>query len=160
MTLKDIDLAIVNPFLIAAYDVFKKLFSVEIRKGAVILKENPTASYEIAIIIGVSGHKYTGVVVYSMKKTTAINLINSFDSDFKVDSADETFPDALGEVANIISGNAVSEFSQNNIMLKITTPSVIIGEAFEVHLLDQTTLSTDMITPFGELEINVAIKKF
>ena len=97
MTLKDIDLEIVNPFLIAAYDVFKKLFSVEIRKGAVILKENPTASYEIAIIIGVSGHKYTGVVVYSMKKSTAINLINSFDSDFKVDSADETFPDALGE---------------------------------------------------------------
>ena len=60
----------------------------------------------------------------------------------------------------MISGNAMSDFSKKGINLTIATPSVIVGAAFEMHLLDQTTLSADMMSPFGSMEINVAIKKY
>lgn len=157
--IKDIDITLINPFLGAAYDVFKQLFNCELKKGPISLKKNPTASYEIAIVIGIAGEQYTGVVVYSIKNYSAKKIIHQLDPDTNMTENRSAFSDALGELANIISGNAMASFSKQGRNLKITTPSVIIGDAFEINLLDQTTLSTTMISPFGEIEINVAIKK-
>ncbi|MDD5067002.1 MAG: chemotaxis protein CheX [bacterium] len=157
---KDIDLTLVNPFLSAAYDVFKQIFNCELRKGQITIKQEPLAAYEIAILIGITGDMYTGVVIYSMKKYSAVKIAQSLDPNAHITEGNESFADALGELANIISGNAMSEFAKNGVNLTITTPSLIKGEAFEIHLLKQTTLCAEMISPFGVLEINVAIKKF
>ena len=159
MNNKNIDVSTVNPFLGAAFDVFKQVFGCDLKKGQISLKPNPTAEYEIAIIIGISGKEYTGVVVFSMKIYTAKKMVMNLDPDNKINEKDESFSDALGEIANMITGNAMSDFSKKGMNLTITTPSVVIGDAFEVNLLDQTTLSTDMTSPFGVMEINVAIKK-
>lgn len=159
MNIKEIDLSLVNPFLGAAYDVFKQIFDFELKKGQICIKKNPTAKFEVAIIIGISGEKHTGVVVYSMKKYTATKIVHHLVPDPELANDEQNYTDALGEMANMISGNAMTIFYTNGINLTITTPSVIIGDAFEIHLLDQTTLSTDMMSPFGVLEINVAIKK-
>ena len=67
MNAKDIDITLVNPFMGAMYDVFKQIFECELRKGQISIKKNPSAGNEIAIIIGISGKRHTGVVVYSMK---------------------------------------------------------------------------------------------
>ncbi len=160
MNAKDIDITLVNPFMGAMYDVFKQIFECKLRKGQISIKKNPTAEHEIAIIIGISGKRYTGAVVYSMKSYTARKIVKNLDPNSDLSEKDEAFSDALGELANMISGNAMSDFSKKGIDLTITTPSVIVGSAFEMHLLDQTTLSADMMSPFGAMEINVAIKKF
>ena len=159
MDAKNIDISVVNPFLGAAYDVFKQLFGCELKKGQICIKRNPTAEHEVAIIIGISGKRHTGVVVYTMKIYTAKKIVMNLDPDNAVSEKNEAFSDALGEIANMISGNAMSDFSKRGISLAITTPSVIVGDAFEMHLLDQETLAADMMSPFGTLEIHVAIKK-
>jgi len=156
---ENIDISLVNPFLGAAFDVFKQLFDCELKKGPISLKENPTASYEVAIVIGISGNRHTGVVVYSIKNYSAKKIVQKLDPDADTSVESVAFSDALGELANIISGNAMAAFSKQGLNLSITTPSVIVGDAFEIHLLDQTTLSTTMMSPFGEMEVNVAIKK-
>lgn len=155
---KDLDVTMVNPFLGAAVEVFKSLFQCELTKGAVNVRHDPSATNDIAIIIGVTGDIYTGVVVYSLKKYTAMKLVSFLDPTITGEK-DKGFSDALGEIANIISGNAMMVFTSQGIALNITTPSVIIGKAFEIHLLDQTTLSSQMQSPFGPMEINIAIKK-
>lgn len=159
MDAKDLDLTMVNPFLGATFDVFKQLFNVELQKGGISIKSAPSASNEVAIIVGITGTNHTGVVVFSMKKYSAVKIVSVLYPDAQVSEKDDSFSDALGEIANIISGNAMRVFGAQNLSLNITTPSVIIGQAFEVHLLDQTTLSSEMQSPFGVLEINVAIKR-
>ncbi|GAI52287.1 unnamed protein product, partial [marine sediment metagenome] len=42
---QNIDISLVNPFLGAAFDVFKQLFDCELKKGPISLKSNPTANY-------------------------------------------------------------------------------------------------------------------
>ncbi len=157
--LKEFDMAMVTPFLTATHDVFKKLFDLEITQGGVTVKRTPKASNEVAIIVGLRGAAYSGVAVFSLHKATAIKLVGSLYPDKKVNEKDDTFTDALGEIANIISGNAMGLFSKTGIQLGITTPSIIVGRAFQIHVLDQETLSTELKTKFGLLEINVAIKK-
>ena len=159
MNKQDIDISLVNPFLGAAFDVFKQIFGCELKKGQISVKKNPSASFEVAIIIGISGNYHTGVVVYSIKEYSANKMIQSMDPDIDIKENKEAFFDAIGELANIISGNAMANFSKQGVDLNITTPSVISGDAFNINLLDQTTLSTTMTSPFGEMEINVAIKK-
>ena len=158
MESKDLDITMVNPFLSAANDVFKQLYSCDLKKGSISIRKDPTATYDVAIIIGITGNAHTGVVVFSIKKYTAQKLVSHLDASIQ-NEKDQAFSDALGEIANIISGNAMAVFSAQGMKLNITTPSVIIGEAFEIHLLDQTTLSTEMSSPFGMMEVNVAIKK-
>ena len=156
---KNIDIGLVNPFLGAAFDVFKQIFDCDLKKGPISIKKNPTASYDVAIIIGVSGDHHNGVVIYSVKEYSAKKMVRRLDPDLNITNDKKAFSDAIGELANIISGNAMTAFSKQGINLNITTPSIITGDAFDINLLDQTTLSTTMTTPFGELEINVAIKK-
>ncbi|HQQ24457.1 MAG TPA: chemotaxis protein CheX, partial [Spirochaetota bacterium] len=55
----------VNPFLEAASAVFKSIMNVDLRRGKMIIKENPEPSHDVAIIIGITG-SITGEVVYSM----------------------------------------------------------------------------------------------
>jgi chemotaxis protein CheX len=148
----------VNPFLASAGEVFKQLFNCDLIKGQISIRKDPSATNDVAIIIGITGDAYTGVVVFSMKSVTARKMVSYLDPSITNDR-DKAFSDALGEVANIVSGNAMAVFTAQSIHLNITTPSVIIGEAFEIHLLDQTTLCADMTSPFGGVEINVAIKK-
>jgi len=158
---KNVDITLINPFLGATYDIFKQVLNCELRKGQISIKKDPSAKYEIAIIIGISGDRHTGVVVYSMKDYTAKKIVRNLNPEFEMSNYDnEILSDTLGELANMISGNALSNLSNLGINFTITTPSVIVGDAFEMHLLEQTTLSSDMLSPFGDLEINVAIKKF
>lgn len=159
LDVKDLDLTMVNPFLGATFEVFKQLFNVELSKSGISMKKAPSASHEVAIIVGITGTQHTGVMVLSIKKYTAVKMISILYPDTQISEKSEEFSDALGEIANIISGNAMGQFSKQGMPLNITTPSVIVGQAFEVHLLDQTTLSTELQSPFGVLEINVAIKK-
>jgi chemotaxis protein CheX len=156
---KEIDLAMVTPFLTATHDVFKRLFHVELTKGGITMKRSPRASNGVAAIVGLRGVTHAGVMVLSLQKATAMEMVRALYPERKIDEKDDVFADALGEIANIISGNAMGLFSKAGTQLRITTPSIIIGQAFQIHLLDQTTLSTELNSPFGLLEINVAIKR-
>lgn len=158
MTARDIDVTMVNPFLASASEVFRQLFKCELTRGQISIRKDPSATNDVAIIIGITGASHTGVVVFSMKTVTARKMVNMLDPSIAGDR-DKAFSDALGEVANIICGNAMAIFTAQNIELNITTPSVITGQAFEIHLLEQTTLCAEMHSPFGPIEINVAIKK-
>ncbi len=158
MVAKDININYVNPFIGSACDVFRQIFECELKKGKITVKSEPVAGHEVAIMIGITGSRYTGVVIYSMKDYTAKKIVNNLVPDLELNNNKNTLPDALGELANMISGKAMVKFAEKNINLNITTPSVIVGDAFKMHLLRQTTLSVDMMSPFGTLEVNVAIK--
>jgi CheY-specific phosphatase CheX len=97
------------------------------------------------------------MVAYRMKEQTARRLVGHLDptmADFQ-----ESLFDGLGEIINIVSGNAVQHLSKNQFDLAITTPSVVAGNRLEMHLLSQTAYSVTMLSPFGEVGIDIAIKK-
>ncbi len=58
-----------------------------------------------------------------MKIYTAKKIVKKLDPDNDMSEKDEAFSDALGEIANMISGNAMSDFAKNGMNLTITTPS-------------------------------------
>lgn len=136
------------------------IFQCEVTRGQVYFWRNRLDEGDVAILTGVVGDLHTGMIVYSMKGDTAQRMVGFLDPSVNPTHDRYNLYEGLGEIINIISGNTIARFSKNNIMLDITTPSVIAGDSIELHMLNQATLSADMLSQFGTLKVNIAIKKF
>lgn len=112
----------------------------------------------ITIIIGISG-KFSGRVLIDLSKDTAIRLAAAiFNRELKND--DEMMA-VLGELTNIISGNACSLLNKKNkaLGLRVAPPSILHGDSVLISApsLNTTTVIAD--TDFGELMLNVGFQR-
>ncbi|HEX9934122.1 MAG TPA: chemotaxis protein CheX [bacterium] len=160
MLKEKLDVPFVHDLFNSVEATLTDIFQCEVTRGRVYFWRNRLDEGEVAILTGVVGDQHTGMIVYSMKGDTAHRMIGFLDPS--VNPAQDRYDlyDGLGEIINIISGNTILRFSKNNVVLNITTPSVIAGGAVELHMLNQATLSADMLSQFGTLKVNIAIKKY
>ncbi|UCF97559.1 MAG: chemotaxis protein CheX [Spirochaetaceae bacterium] len=154
-----INAALVNPFVEAGIKVIKELTNIDVRRGHLSIQEKPVPTYEVSIIIGIYGH-LTGQVVYSMKKQVAVRLVQKILGEVNNQQLKEMFVDTLGEMANMITGNATALLSaKKDYMLKITTPAIVTGNQISVNLVPNPTVVLGMYTTYGPIEINIALEE-
>jgi chemotaxis protein CheX len=147
----------VNPFLEAASAVFKSIMNIDLRRGKMIIKENPEPSHDVAIIIGITG-SITGEVVYSMGYGMVYKIAEILMPGLSEEQIRSEYKDIVGELANMITGNAMNLFAYSGKQIDITTPTVVSGKDFTITLVKQTTLSINLYSTIGQLEMNVALK--
>jgi chemotaxis protein CheX len=153
----EVDAHFIELFLDSFQNVFSTLFQKEMTRKSMSVWNSWKTENDIAIVTGISGVNHTGMIVYCMKSETARQLVEILTPgcvDF-----DDLIYDGLGELVNIISGNSMTTFSQNHMDVTITTPSLIAGDQFTLHMLNQTTLSTELHSQMGSIEVKFAIKK-
>jgi len=66
---------------------------------------------------------------------------------------------ALGEVANIIGGNALTNLTCYNYICDLVPPQVIIGESQSLSLANKKALLIPLITNIGEFNINIFLSE-
>jgi chemotaxis protein CheX len=147
----------VNPFLEAASAVFKSILNIDLRRGKMTIKENPEPSHDVAIIIGITG-SITGEVVYSMEYSMVNEIAQILSPGLSKEQVQYEYKDIIGELGNMITGNAMNLFAYSGKKIEITTPTVINGKDFTITLIKQTTLGIVLYSPIGQLEMNVALK--
>jgi CheY-specific phosphatase CheX len=157
MNSKNTDLRLITLFLESFQGVFAKIFDREVRKGPITVLGRQSRDHAIAVLAGVAGVHHTGMVVFWIRDYTARKMLEYLDptaTDFQ-----ETLYEGLGEVINIVSGNAVQHLARNGIELAITTPSLVVGGPVEIHMMNQNAYSITMLSPFGEIGIDIAVKQ-
>jgi chemotaxis protein CheX len=147
----------VNPFLEAASAVFKSILNVDLRRGKLVIKESPVPAMDIAIIIGITG-SITGEVVYSMEFNMVKKIADILAPGLSEDQIKHEYKDIIGELANMITGNAMNLFATTGKTIEITTPTVLEGRDFTITMIKQTTLGINLYSPMGQLELNIALK--
>ncbi|MFH0974284.1 MAG: chemotaxis protein CheX [Spirochaetota bacterium] len=150
----------VNPFLKAASSVFKSVVGVDLRRGKLVVKDKPSPSHEVAIIIGITGG-IQGVVVYSLAMSMVYKIADILMPGLSKEQIDSEWKDIMGEFANMITGNAMNLFTditKGTQQVNITTPTVVEGKEFTISAIQQTTLGINLYSPMGSLEMNVALK--
>jgi len=147
----------VNPFLEAAGAVFKSVVGVDLKRGKLSIKESPDPSHEVAILIGITG-SISGDVVYSMGYNMVYKIAEILAPGLSEAQLKTEYKDIIGELANMITGNAMNIFAYAGKRIEITTPTVIDGKNFTITHVKQTTLAISLYSPFGQLEMNVALK--
>ena len=122
------DVKFINPFVMAVKRVFETMVHTKVTVGKPHMKSDEGPLSDVSGIIGFSGEA-AGCVVISFTMDVATKVASAFAcTEINKDHPD--FADAIGELANMVAGNAKMEFADLNI--KISLPSVVIGDHFKV----------------------------
>ena len=144
----------INPFLVAIKDVFDTMIDLPVTIGKPFIKKDRIPSYDISSIIGLSG-AVIGCVAISFSQEIALQMAGALLEDEFVE-LDDDCTDAIGEIANMIAGNAKSAFPVDN--ASISVPTVIIGKHSVNYPSGVPVISIPCQTNTGSLSIDVALK--
>ena len=140
-----------EPFMQATKDVFKMMLNMEITGREEKISENRES--EVNVAISITGD-YTGNVIYIFPRSTTLKIANII-SGMEFQEVDEFSTSMLGEMANIISGNAVTYLSNEHFICDILPPQIEMGKGCCKTGTDETALFE---TPAGNLQMVVKLK--
>lgn len=146
----------VNPFLQAASLVFNQLLQVDLIRGKTVVRNSLAPGQEIAIYIDVTG-PVNGRVIYSMTYDGARKIFEKLGG--APESFDQEYRDVLGEIANMITGNALNIFLSRNEFLDVSVPVVIDTRTTPFPAKNGTTLGLNMYSPLGMIDINISLRE-
>jgi len=148
------DAKYINPFLIAIKDVFETMIDLPVTIGKPFIKKDKIPAYEVSSIIGLSG-AVIGCVSIGFSQKIALRMAGALlEEEFAEINDDCT--DAIGEIANMIAGNAKSAFPVDT--ASISVPSVIIGKHSVSYPSGIPVISIPCEASSGSLCVDVALK--
>lgn len=149
------DAGLIAPFVSSIQHVFSTMFQLPVDVGQPAIKEGSKCTHDVSGIIGMSG-EFTGTVVLSMPADTATSIVALFTGE-PADADSPDFADAIGEIINMVCGNAKAAFQRKNV--SISCPSVVVGTGHRVNA--QSDIPCVLIpcnTDCGEVVLEVAIR--
>ncbi len=121
----------INPFLNATVNVLSMMAFVKPTPGKPFIKKDKKAHGDISGIIGMTSSS-KGVVVISLSKEAAIKIVSSMLGE-EYTELSEDVSDAIGEITNMISGDARRELAAKGYVFEAGLPSIIIGPDHEIE---------------------------
>jgi chemotaxis protein CheX len=115
----------IDPFITATVTVFKDLFQLpaEVQKPYLV-KPEAAHNWDVSAIIGLAGEA-KGAVVLSFTETLARTLTaRLMGADTPI--APDMITDAIGEMVNIVAGNAKKGLEQYRLVISL--PSIVKGK--------------------------------
>lgn len=149
------DAQYIRPFIASIQNVFTTMMQLPVTVQPPKIKDNPSMTYDVSGIIGLSGD-VVGSVVLSFPKDTAERIVSLLTgSPMTCESPD--FADAIGELVNMVSGGAKASFTGKKV--SISCPSVVVGTGHKVaKQTDAPTIVIPCATDCGEVAIEVTIQ--
>ncbi|GMU22274.1 MAG: hypothetical protein AMXMBFR13_23610 [Phycisphaerae bacterium] len=149
------DVRYINPFIASVKSVFKTMVCTEIAIGKpAVLQPHHEPNRDVSAVIGLSGDA-VGCVILSLPMSTAVNAASKF-AGVQMTPEHPDFGDALGELANMVAGQAKSQLTGFNI--SISLPSVVVGKE---HVVSQSKNWPRLLLPcdsaLGRFSVEVAM---
>ena len=146
----------IKPFITSIQNVFSTMLQlpVSIKDPTIKTGQQP---FDVSGIIGMSGD-VTGSVVLSFPRDCAERVVALFcGQQVAFETAD--FNDAIGELVNMLSGNAKALFPSGR-KVSISCPSVVVGAKHSVaRQSDVPCIQIPCVTDCGDFVIEIAIKQ-
>lgn len=145
----------INPFVTAGMGVLESVINSRPEPGQLAVRSATFTTQQVSIVIGVTG-AVEGQAVYGMSLVTATKIAAAMSS-MPAMTFDELASSAIGELGNMISGNATTLLSEAGYECQITPPTLVRGA--DVQIATATpALVVPLYTDFGKMEINVALE--
>lgn len=136
--------AIAKPFVRATCDILLTMAGIEAKAGTPYVKKTNVAKGDVSAIVGVTGDM-NGSISVSFSRPCAVALVKGMLGDDIQDVLQDT-QDAVGEVTNMVSGQARAALVEKGITLQGSTPTVIVGDG---HLIRHFSTSPVVAIPFS-----------
>ncbi|GAB6038408.1 chemotaxis protein CheX [Fundidesulfovibrio butyratiphilus] len=147
-----IDVATAKPFVDATVSVLSTMARITPRPKTPFIKEDRAATGDVSGIIGVTGDK-TGSISITFDKACAIAVVKAMLGDDIQDILADV-KDAVGEITNMISGQARGHLAKAGVSLSAGTPMVIFGDNHEIsHTGSGPVVAIPFVTDHGKFSV-------
>ena len=122
------------------------------KPGKPFVKKDETAIGDVSAVVGLTGDKH-GSISISFSKKCAIAVVKNMLGDDIADIIQDA-KDAVGEITNMISGQARAGLSQIGLNLSASTPTVIFGDNHTItHVTSGPVVAIPFTTEHGDFTL-------
>ncbi len=148
---------IAKPFIKATVNVLSTMAMITPQPGKPYIKKDNTAEGDVSAVIGITGEK-NGSISVSFSKKCAVALVKAMLGD-DVEDIIQDVKDAVGEITNMISGQARAGLSEMGMSLNGSTPSVIMGDNHTItHVTKEPVVAIPFTTEHGNFFVEFAFE--
>ncbi len=148
---------LIGPFVEAAARVIQQECGEAVSRGQLHRVRSPQTSNEVSALIAITGG-VAGLVIYSLSEVTALGFASRMIGE-EVKELDALAQSAIGELANMITGQAGIALERNGYPSDMSPPILLIGKGSTIATLNLTRLVVPLVVSFGEFAIDIAVKE-
>ncbi len=146
----------IDPFVATTIRVLDTALHGTVRKGEVTVMQGERVKGDVAVRVGIRGDA-EGDMILSMDTPTALRICRALFGE-AAGSVTPQGEDAIMELANMITGNAVSALNDQGFDFSVSPPSVVArdsgaGSAAE----ERESLQISLLSECGAISMNVAL---
>jgi len=156
---KVMDRQLIQPFINAMVNVLQTMAFTEVQSLDPYVKEDKRARGDVSGVIGIAGD-WMGSLAISFSKASILTIVSNMFS-VEMTEIDDEIQDAVGEITNMVSGQARQELQGIGVSLESSIPTVISGGN---HSIKHITSYPSMAVPFslsngGEFTVEICLEK-
>ena len=151
------DVKIINPFINATLNVLETMAFVKSEAGKPYLKKDDVATGDVSGVIGITVET-NGTIYVTFDEPCILKIVSNMFGE-EIMEINNEITDAVGELTNMISGQARKELEEIGKVFHGAIPSVITGTN---HKLVPMTKGPKIAIPFktdsGKFTVEVALE--
>jgi len=150
----------IGPFVAATVNVFKDLLDTDIVKGQPEAEGDSFVSQGFTVLVGLTGG-WEGWFLLDMSQQTACIFAGTMTGEEYNSLEEEEVLYAGAEIANIISGNAITVINnaQPGLNIRLAPPSIFAGQGMSMFNARLSSNSVLMQSNAGPVKINVTARE-
>ncbi|MCR5446027.1 MAG: chemotaxis protein CheX [Schwartzia sp.] len=151
------DAKLVNPFIDALVNVMPQM-GFDVPKRVSMSVQNQTCkSLGVSLIVGFT-KGLRGNVVYNMTEQSAKFIASKMMMGMPVENLDDMAQSALSELSNMLTANAATNLTAMGYEVDISTPSLTVGQDFQIKISGEQYLVVVMDLGGENMELNIAVQ--
>lgn len=151
------DANLINPFINATYHVLSTMAFTQCKVGKPYLKKDDKAKGDVSGVIGITGDR-NGTIAVTFDQGSILKIVSNMFGE-EMTELNHEVADAVGELLNMISGQARRELETAGRLFHAAIPTVISGQGHSVtHYTDGPKIAIPFSTDGGVFTIEVCLE--
>jgi len=144
-----IDAKLIDPFINATLNVLKTMAFTEAHTDGPYMKNEKRAKGDVSGVIGITGD-YNGSLSVSFPERSILTIVSNMFGE-EMTEVDDDIRDAVGEITNMVSGQARQELDVIGVSLESAIPTVISGRDHSIkHITSYPVVALTFALDKGE----------
>lgn len=148
----------INPFINSTTHVLETMAFTKVTCGKPYLKKDGVAKGDVSAVIGLTGD-VKGTLSISFTEMSILAIVTKMFGE-EMNELNDEIKDAVGEITNMISGQARQELEGLGRSLKAAIPTVIMGKNHSIsHMTSHPVIAIPFDTEDGKFTIEISFEE-
>ena len=152
------DVKLINPFINATINVLETMAFMSVEAGKPYVKKDNTAVGDVTGVIGLTGVAH-GTIAVTFEENCILTVVSNMLGE-AMKTLNEDISDAVGELTNMISGQARVGLAELGLDFVGSVPAIIVGEKHIIkHLTDEPVVAVPFTSSAGPFTIEFCFER-